>query len=321
MTDRPSADGSTPDLALPLVTRRTVLRGAMAVGVAGVVGGLGLAACGGDDERADPGTTNVGGDDGDLVLVSMIDAASSLAAGSEARLALGLGDVRGTLVLDAPESLTVDIVDTADMTTVASGLEVARHDAGLPRAYFPLIATLDAPSFYQATSEVDGKPIDAAFQVVAPEEITIPRPGQPFPSIVTPTTADAAGVDPICTQNPPCPLHEAELTAVLGQEPVALLVSTPAFCQTAICGPVLDIFVAAQDEAPDVTFIHAEVYASAEAVEAEGLSAQLAPAVEALELPFEPALFLIDANGTLVRRIDVIYDEVELRDGLAQLTT
>jgi len=60
--------------------------------------------------------------------------------------------------------------------------------------------------------------------------------------------------------------------------------------------------------------------ASAEEVEQKGPEATLSPAVEALELPFEPCLFLIAADGTLQRRLDVIFDEVELANGLAQLT-
>lgn len=302
----------------PVLSRRAVLRGSAALGLLTTVGGLGLVACGGDDDEVPTAYSGEGEDLDALVLVSMV-AEGTVAAGAVARLPLGLGDSRGTLVKDAPESLTFTVRNAQSGTLVAEGLEVARHDAGLPRAYFPVELTVDEPGFYEATAEVDGSSVDAAFQVVAPDEVEIPRAGEAFPVVTTPTTADAAGVDPICTQEPPCSLHEVELTAVLGTEPVALLVSTPAFCQTAICGPVLDLFVAAREQFPEVTFIHAEVYASAEAVEADGLLASLAPAVEVLGLPFEPCLFLIAADGTLDRRIDVIYDEVELREGLTAL--
>jgi hypothetical protein len=298
-----------------------LLRGAAALGVVGAVGGLGLAGCGSDnpDPDAAPGPDDAASGSG-RVLVSMTDAAASLAAGRESRLALGLGDERGTLVRDAPDTLTFEVQDT-DGGSVAFGLEIARHDAGLPRAYFPLVVTIDQPGFYRAVTEVDGATVDAAFEVSTEGDIAIPQPGEAFPSVTTPTVADAGGVDPICTQDPPCDLHEIELTTVLGSAPVALLVSTPAFCQTAICGPVLDLFVAAQAAAPDVAFIHVEVFASADAVEAEGLAATLAPAVAALDLPFEPCLFLIGADGVLRRRLDVIYDEVELREGLDALAT
>ncbi|HMJ77940.1 MAG TPA: hypothetical protein VK507_18305, partial [Iamia sp.] len=153
-----------------------------------------------------------------------------------------------------------------------------------------------------------------------PSSIVIPRPGQPLPPTPTPTVAEDRGVDPICTQDPPCPLHEVDLETALGAEPLAVLVSTPAFCQTAICGPVLDIFVAAQADTPDVTFVHVEVFASADEVEAEGPEATLAPAVMAWKLPYEPCLFLVAADGTVAERLDVIYDTDELAEALARLT-
>ncbi|WCO66565.1 hypothetical protein PO878_18870 [Iamia majanohamensis] len=302
-----------------LVSRRALLRGATALGVLGTVGGLGLVACGDDDESGSSETGTTGGEaGGDLVLVSMLPEGTA-AAGSLVRVPLGLGDVNGTLVRDAPARLTFSIEDV-DGNEVVSGLEVPRHDAGLPRAYFPVEHTIDAPGFYTARSELDGTPLDAAFQVVDPGEVAIPQPGDDIPALTTPTPADPAGVDPICTAEPQCPLHEVELTSVLGTQPVALLISTPAFCQTAICGPVLDLFVAAREEFPDVAFIHAEVYASAAEVEADGLQAPLAPVVDELGFAFEPDLLLIGADGTLARRLDVIYDEVELRDGLSSLT-
>ena len=313
-----------PPTSDPLVervlSRRRVLSGSAALGALGVVGSLAFTACAGDGD--DSGSGDGDGDDETTrqqrVLVSMIDAKSSLAAGEPARIALGVGDDRGALVRDAPPRLTFEILD-ADDRPVATDLVVERHDAGLPRAYFPLAFTPEAPGFYRAVTRIDGAMADAAFEVSDEAAIVIPRPGQPFPSIVTPTAANPGGVDPICTQDPPCPLHEVELTTVLGNGPVAVLVSTPAFCQTAICGPVLELLVAARGSAPDVALIHVEVFASAAEVETESTNATLAPAVEALQLPFEPCLFLVAADATVERRLDVIYDEVELREGLASI--
>jgi hypothetical protein len=249
----------------------------------------------------------------------MSDSGSSLVPGEPGRLPLGVGDASGALVEGAPDTLTFTVEDV-DGNPVESGVEVARRDAGLPRSYYPLLLTTPEPGFYRAMTEVDGAPVDAAFEVRPAEEVVIPRPGQPLPPTPTPTVADARGVDPICTQEPPCPLHEVGLESVLGTSPTAVLVSTPAFCQTAICGPVLDLFVEAQATTPDVTFIHVEVYESAEEVEAEGPEATLAPAVAAWELPYEPCLFLVAADGTLAERLDVIYDSDELAEALARLT-
>ncbi|QYG94727.1 hypothetical protein HC251_21340 [Iamia sp. SCSIO 61187] len=282
-----------------------------------VVGGL--AACGDDDDGATDPDPSSEPTESDRVLVLMSDSGSSLVPGEPGRIPLGVGDASGALVEDAPATLAFTVQDV-DGNPVETGIEVARRDAGLPRSYYPLLLTTPEPGFYRAVTEVDGSPVDAAFEVRAVEEIAIPRPGQPLPPTPTPTVGDPRCVDPICTQEPPCPLHEVGLESVLGTSPTAVLVSTPAFCQTAICGPVLDLFVEAQAATPDVTFIHVEVYESAEEVEAEGPEATLAPAVAAWQLPYEPCLFLVAADGTVAERLDVIYDSDELAEALARLT-
>jgi hypothetical protein len=41
--------------------------------------------------------------------------------------------------------------------------------------------------------------------------------------------------------------------------------------------------------------------------------------MEAYNLFFEPVLFLAKADGTIMKRIDTIFDGVELNDALTQL--
>ena len=105
-------------------------------------------------------------------------------------------------------------------------------------------------------------------------------------------------------------------------KPIALLVSTPAYCQLAICGPVLDVLLDGREPFGDsLTSIHVEVYRSAAEVEAGPVAAALAPAVEGLNLIFEPCLFLIGADGRIVKRLDTIFDAVEIRQELTALVT
>lgn len=301
----------------PGVSRRSLLQGAAALGVVGTVGGLGLAACGGDDDAVDTASDPTGPVTGDLSLVAMLDAASSLAAGESARVPLGLADLDGALVSDGPATIRVSVQDDAgdEIETV----EAPRRAEGLTQAFYPVVFTPAAPGFHRLVAEVDGSPVEAIVEVSDAADIAIPRVGQPLPVVATPTVADSRGVDPICTQEPACPLHEVDLADALGAGPVAVLVSTPAFCQTAICGPVLDLFVAAAEDHPETTFVHVEVYASAAEVEEQGLQAPLAPAVDEWGLPFEPCLFLVGSDGSIVERLDVIYDAVELDEGLARL--
>ena len=100
--------------------------------------------------------------------------------------------------------------------------------------------------------------------------------------------------------------------ALVAAKPVAYLVGTPAHCQTAICGPVLDLLIAEADTFPNITFVHAEVYADEAAT-------VIAPAVDTLGLQYEPLLFLTGADGIVRHRLDVIYDIAELREKLTDV--
>jgi hypothetical protein len=104
------------------------------------------------------------------------------------------------------------------------------------------------------------------------------------------------------------------LDAALTQgKPVAFIVATPKYCQVAICGPVLDVLLAQQAAHPDVTMIHAEVWT-------DDTTTTAAPAVTALDLTYEPVIFLIGADGTIRQRIDTIFDSSELDAALQSLT-
>src|SRR5690606_21947046 len=75
-------------------------------------------------------------------------------AGQESRLPFGLAGTDGLLPTEeTPTSLRVQIIDP-DGSELGSPVEVARHDAGLPRAYFPLRVTIDEPGIYTARAEI-----------------------------------------------------------------------------------------------------------------------------------------------------------------------
>ncbi|HEX9260124.1 MAG TPA: hypothetical protein VF855_11350, partial [Acidimicrobiales bacterium] len=154
----------------------------------------------------------------------------------------------------------------------------------------------------------------ATISVAPKEAVAVPVSGSAMPSLVTPTTADAAGVNPICTAEPACPFHAVSYADALARGPVAVLVGTPAHCSTGICGPVLDLLVEAAKKHTTIGYVHAEVYTD------DTLKVP-APTVQALQLTFEPSLFLVEPGGILNQRIDVIYDADELDAALTALTT
>jgi len=288
-----------------LLTRRQVLLGGSAA-----AGAVLLGACGGDDDGSGAGgTTSTAAPLASGLALAQFFGGPMFIAGTEVRLPFGVADQDGLLATeDTPSKLTVQVLDP-DGSTVGGEIEVERHADGLPRAYFPLRLTIDEPGIYTARTEIGGAGTEMSFQIDAAEDVKVIQAGAPMPVVETPTTADARGVTPVCTNEPACPLHEVSLAAALGEgTPIALLVASPAFCQIAICGPVLDVLLDVRADHPEVRFLHAEVYADP----AKDLQTY-APVVAPLGLHFEPCLLLIGADGVVVERVDTIYDRTELR--------
>lgn len=217
-----------------------------------------------------------------------------------------------TILTDGPSSVTGRILDLDDNVVVDS-LVGEKHNTGIPNAYWLFSAELDTPGLYRIV--VDGAaPEGQALQINDPSLILIPKVGEPLPPFDTPTVGDGRGVDPICTAEPMCPFHAVTLTEALAAgKPIAYLIGTPAYCQTGFCGPILDLLGNVADQYADqVTFVHAEVYT-------DRSIATAAPAVAAYQLDFEPVLFITDATGTIVHRLDAAFDEAEMQAAVASV--
>jgi hypothetical protein len=141
--------------------------------------------------------------------------------------------------------------------------------------------------------------------VVVGEFKKIPKPGQKAPVIHTPTAQDAGGdLSKITTRVPPDTQNKVDYAEALGKEPIVLLFATPQFCQSRVCGPVVDVAEQAKEEYGDkAAFIHMEIYNDNDP--GKGVR----PQVRAFRLPSEPFLFTIDRGG-------VIRDAVEGAFGL-----
>ncbi|HEV2808770.1 MAG TPA: hypothetical protein VGV93_00020 [Acidimicrobiales bacterium] len=276
-------------------------------------GSLMVAACGGGDEENQAAATTTTAVEG-LMLAPVFYPEQP--AGVPVRLPLALADGQGALLDNPPAELSVR-VGNADAGELGEAVVVERHDRGVPRAYFPLTTIFSEPGNWRIATQVDGVPAQMTVAVLPPGEVpAVPVVGEPLISVPTPTVADPRGVDPICTAEPDCPLHAVSLdTAIGGDKAIALLIATPAYCQTAICGPVLDLLVSRAPEFADtVTMIHAEVYISEE--EAGKTTTDV---VRAYGLAWEPSLFLALPDGTIAQRLDYTFDERELDQALSTL--
>jgi hypothetical protein len=280
-------------------------------------GAVALGACGGgDDDEA--GTDGSGGTSGDreLVLAPYLQGPFYF-TGIESRVIFGLADSQGLLTLeDTPEELEVTILDPDG--AAAKPLVLERHGDGLPRAYFPLRVTLDDPGIYTIRAEpLGGAAVEMVFEVQDATPTSMVKPGDQMPGSLTPTVTDARGVDPICTADPVCALHDVTLSdALAAGGPVALLVATPGFCKVAACGPVHDVLLTAVAAHPDIHFLHSEVYQHPHVNPDGDYTAVLTD----LRMVAEPVLFLVGSDGVVADRLDSIYDQRELNKALGALS-
>lgn len=301
-TDRPIVPNEAA-LRTHGFTRRTLLVGAAAGAV--------MIACGGTEDSSRPDQAAVSLDDGKGLALVRFFADPSVLVGSSRRIVYGLAQADGTLRDSGPDTIDAELLDAAGSSL--GPVQGTRRARELFRQYYQFRVDVPVEGIYTLRVTADGETAEASFSVVGPEALPFPAPGATFPPFDTPTTDDARGVEPLCTRSPPCEFHQQTLTDALGAaKPIAYLVGTPAHCDTGVCGPMLDVMISLRDRYPGVVFLHAEVYT-------DDTATIVAPAVEAAGLTFEPVLFLIDADGTLRDRLDVIFDATELEEQLNAL--
>jgi hypothetical protein len=288
------------------LTRRSFLVGS---------GAVALAACSSKSNGSSSATSSSAPPN--LTMISFSDT-SALLPGHPQRITIGFADKDGVVLSNPATSGPIVFTIESNGHLVGDPVTAAPHTAGIPKAYYPVVFTPPAAGAYSISATVNGTPVDVALQI--PDSTSVVAIGQKMIPFDTPTVADPRGVELLCTRSPQCPLHDVTLReALTAGTPVAFLVATPQFCQQAICGPVLDVLLSEKDAFPGVKMLHSEVYPTV--ADAQPNVLKVTDVVAAYGLTFEPALYLAGKDGTIVNRIDTIFDQVELRDALTKLTS
>ena len=149
-------------------------------------------------------------------------------------------------------------------------------------------------------TKLDDQLVAAPAQVVVRKESPVPDVGDPAPVVQTDTVASGGGIEAVDTRRPTAPeLHRTNFADVAGKKPVALLFATPQYCESRVCGPVVDIALQLEQEYGDrVQFIHQEVF------EDNDPNKGLRKPLREFGLPTEPWLFTIDAKGRVAARLE-----------------
>jgi len=203
---------------------------------------------------------------------------------------------------DRPEVVQTE---TATFTWIIEGA------FGLYRAEFDL----DSPGLWRAVVIPEaGDPLPpTGFNVLA--DTAAPAIGERAPAPQTPTSANSSFDEITTDANPEPRFYELSLDEALanGRKTVVVF-STPAFCKTATCGPLLEIVKGAAPDHPDVDFVHVEVYTNLTDLDFAPTPENLAPAVlgEWWNLPSEPWVFVVDETGVVQARFEGVLAVEEL---------
>ncbi len=294
-----------------MISRRTFLAGAGSALILTACGG------GGGDDTTSGSPAPRSGTAGELALgagfANGLSTPSVLIAGVAQRLPLVVFDVAAGAPKreGGPDSFEVSVLRNNAIVATST---VSRHAAEIPTPYYPLTFTAPEPGDYEVRAAFSKTPVP--FRVGTRDTVKLVQVGDPMRPVVTPTTDNARGVDPICTRSPkPCPFHSITLTdALAAKKPTVLAITTPGFCQTAICGPVLELLVDLAPGFPGVQVVHAEVYV--EPNKKTSGAPKTTDAVSTYGLAYEPSLYVADAAGVVRARLDFTWDRAELQAAL-----
>lgn len=280
-----------------------------------------LAACGNDDENGGSGSTatpatngtptdGTGAPDGGWAVVQRFPNHPLFTPG-EARLPVSLADT--SRMLDNGPAELKGWVEDFEGTRIADVVGIRRND-GIETPYWEVRATLERAVIHTLRFEGDDG-FGATFEVFDPTDVPTPPTGTVLAPFDTPTEDNHRGVEPYCSLTPkPCPLHDMTLTEALAAgKPVAYMVGTPAHCSTGTCTPGLEFLVEQHEALGDsIMMVHADVYADAEGT-------AVSPAVDALKVQYEPIIYFCTADGTIVDRLDGVWDRTELAERITAL--
>jgi hypothetical protein len=186
------------------------------------------------------------------------------------------------------------------------------EDPDAARSVYVARVPLPTPGGYTISAVAD---FDNRFIATAPTQITtddrskVPSVGDPAIRVHTPTRDSVGGdIGKIDTRIPPDTMHDVDLADALDQHhPVLLLFSTPALCQSRVCGPVTDVAEEVKAEYGDrMDFIHMEIYQDNDPNKGPR------PQFRAWHLTSEPVAFAINRAGVVVDRLVGAFSAPEL---------
>jgi hypothetical protein len=188
-------------------------------------------------------------------------------------------------------------------------------EADATHIYVAHLVLPHAGTYWLLAEPESGREVQALGNVVVADSDPAPSVGEAVPESKTPTLASAGGdASAITTRTPPDEslLRYSVADSLRAGVPFVVTFSTPKFCQSRTCGPVVDVVeeVSRRFEDTDVRFIHVEVFEANDP--AKGYNRWM----REWNLETEPWTFLVGRDGRVVERYEGVVSVLELEEAV-----
>lgn len=216
--------------------------------------------------------------------------------------------------LDAPE---------AEQTKVRSEADAVYRGQGLPFGLYVAYPTFDQAGTWGIEAEMSlagSTPQTSRFRLDVLEKPNTPAVGSPAIASKNLTIKDVPNLEQLTSDaKPDTDLYQLTIAdALAAKQPFLVAFSTPGFCQSAVCGPNLEVIKKLKGELKGkVNFLHVEVYPYPFGESAQ--QQKRVPAMTEWKLESEPWTFLVDGQGIIQAKYEGGITFVELEPALMQL--
>jgi len=173
------------------------------------------------------------------------------------------------------------------------------------------------------TADGRDRTVTAAFEVL--DRHRVPTVGARAPATVN-AVAGSTGVPAIAIDSravdgviPDPELHRVTIAGALAAgRPVSVVITTPAFCESRLCGPVTDAVAAVAARHGDrMDFVHLEVYADVDEQRINPAAAEwiLQEGAEGNE----PWVFVVNSDGFITHRFDNVANEEQIERAVSDV--
>lgn len=250
-------------------------------------------------------------------------ATSDLAVGSN-RIVFGIIDAQSGPIRDANVQVSTFYLTQADeqQAPIQTVDAVFRAWPVTPRGVFTAQLEFHRAGEWGIGALVvmpDGAQRKASVRIPVKAKSATPVIGAPAPPSISKTLSDVDSLEQITSDiKPDADLYAMTIADALHTgKPLMVAFSTPAYCQTATCGPQIDVIKALKaDYGDSINFIHIEVYDNPHMMEGDLANAVISPTLEEWGLPSEPWTFIVDGEGIISAKFESFTTREELESAL-----